>query len=135
MLIIKISFLRLCLNNVVYLKKKQELIIIQNIVVLLYGFKKMENLLEMTNTIKFGDIGGSLGTRNLGAKIRGTILKEIETNEMVYLDFDEVNVVTNSFANECFGKLLEFITVKEFKTKIAFLNANDFVQRVIISAL
>jgi hypothetical protein len=89
----------------------------------------------MTNTIKFGEIGGSLGTRNLGAKIRATILKKIETNEMVYLDFNEVNVVTNSFANECFGKLLDSMSLNEFKTKIAFLNANDFVQKVIISAI
>lgn len=89
----------------------------------------------MTNTIKFGEIGGSLGTRNLGAKIRGTILEKIETNEMVYLDFDEVNVVTNSFANECFGKLLDSMSVSDFKTKIAFLNANDFIQKVIISAI
>jgi hypothetical protein len=89
----------------------------------------------MTNTIKFGDISSSLGTRNLGAKIRETIIQEIKSNDKVYLDFNDVNVVTNSFANECFGKLKKTISNDVFKSKISFLNTNDFVQHVIISAL
>lgn len=89
----------------------------------------------MTDTILFKDISSSLGTRDLGAKIRGSIIEKVKTNEKVYLDFQDVEVVTNSFADECFGKLREAITTDIFKTKIAFLNANDFVQRVIISAL
>ena len=89
----------------------------------------------MTQTILFKDISPSLGTRDLGAKIRVSIIDKIQNNEKVYLDFDGVNVVTNSFANECFSKLKDTITLEVFKSKIAFLNTNDFVQRVIISAL
>jgi hypothetical protein len=89
----------------------------------------------MTHTILFKDISPSLGTRDLGAKIRDSIIEKINTNEKVYLDFEGVNVVTNSFANECFSKLKDSITLEVFKSKIAFLNTNDFVQRVIISAL
>lgn len=89
----------------------------------------------MTHTILFKDVSPSLGTRDLGAKIRVSIIDKIQNNEKVYLDFDGVNVVTNSFANECFSKLKDTITLEVFKSKIAFLNTNDFVQRVIISAL
>jgi signal recognition particle GTPase len=89
----------------------------------------------MTHTILFKDISPSLGTRDLGAKIRESIIEQIKNNEKVYLDFQDVNVVTNSFANECFSKLKDNITLEVFKSKIAFLNTNDFVQRVIISAL
>ncbi|MNR41299.1 hypothetical protein D3C85_1596710 [compost metagenome] len=53
----------------------------------------------------------------------------------MYLDFEGVDVVTNSFANECFSKLKDNITLDVFRSKITFLNTNDFVQRVIISAL
>ena len=53
----------------------------------------------------------------------------------VYLDFQGVDVVTNSFANECFGKLREDISTETFRNKVAFINTNDFIQRVIISAL
>ena len=66
----------------------------------------------MTHTILFKDISPSLGTRDLGAKIRVSIIDKIETNEKVYLDFDGVNVVTNSFANECFSKLKDSITLE-----------------------
>jgi hypothetical protein len=89
----------------------------------------------MTDTILFKDISSSLGTRDLGAKIRGSIIEKVKTNDKVYLDFEGVEIVTNSFADECFGKLRDNITTEIFKTKIAFLNTNDFVQRVIISTL
>ena len=90
---------------------------------------------KMTHTIQFREISTSLGTRDLGAKIRVNIIEKINSNDKVYLDFEGVDVVTNSFANECFSKLKEAVTLDVFKTKIAFLNTNDFVQRVIISAL
>jgi hypothetical protein len=89
----------------------------------------------MTHTIQFKDINPSLGTRDLGERIRVDIIQKISNNDKVYLDFEGVNVVTNSFANECFSKLKDAITIDVFKSKIAFLNTNDFVQRVIISAL
>lgn len=89
----------------------------------------------MSHTIQFSKIGTSLGTRDLGAKIRLSIQEEIEKNDKVFLDFQGVNVITNSFANECFGKLRQAISTETFKGKIAFINTNDFIQRVIISAL
>jgi hypothetical protein len=93
------------------------------------------NTNEMTHTILFREINPSLGTRDLGAKIRLDIIEKINTNDKVYLDFEGVDVVTNSFANECFSKLKDIVTLDVFKSKIAFLNTNDFVQRVIISAM
>ncbi len=89
----------------------------------------------MTNTIKFKDIGTSLGTRNLGSEIRSEIVEMTDTADKVILDFDQVEVVTNSFANECFGKLRQILSDEVFKSKVSFINANDFIQRVIISAL
>ena len=89
----------------------------------------------MTHTILFREISPSLGTRDLGAKIRENIVQKINTNDKVYLDFEGVDVVTNSFANECFSKLKDTVKLDVFETKIALLNKNDFVQRGIISAL
>jgi hypothetical protein len=89
----------------------------------------------MKETILFGNISSSLGTRDLGAKIRMDIIEKINTNDKVFLDFSGVEVVTNSFADECFRKLRETVRDEIFKSKIAFINTNDFVQRVIISAL
>jgi len=85
-------------------------------------------------TIKFIEIGTSLGTRNLAAKLRGDILENLEQKDKIVFDFEGVDVITNSFANECFAKLLENISATTFKEKFAFINANDFIQRVIISS-
>ncbi|NJM78827.1 MAG: STAS-like domain-containing protein [Flavobacterium sp.] len=89
----------------------------------------------MSQTIQFNKIATSLGTRDLGAKIRLSIQEKIEVNDKVFLDFQDVEVITNSFANECFGKLREAISTETFRNKVAFINTNDFIQRVIISAL
>jgi len=93
--------------------------------------------LEMKSkeTIVFGEISSSLGTRDLGAKLRRDIIDKMSTSEKVFLDFSGVDVVTNSFADECFRKLREIVKDEIFKQKTAFINTNDFVQRVIISAL
>ncbi|HRN41295.1 MAG TPA: STAS-like domain-containing protein [Vicingus sp.] len=90
---------------------------------------------SMEDTILFKDISSSLGTRDLGGRVRVDIINKIRENDKVYLDFSGVDVVTNSFADECFRKLRESVNNDIFKSKVAFINANDFVQRVIISAL
>lgn len=90
--------------------------------------------METIETIKFVEIGTSLGTRNLAAKLRERILQNLEQKEKVVFDFEGVDVITNSFANECFAKMLEKISSDTFKKKFAFINANDFIQKVIISS-
>lgn len=95
----------------------------------------MESIIDMNTTIHFGEISPSLGTRDLGAKIRTSIIEQIQSNDKVFLDFKGVDVVTNSFADECFRKLRESVNNDVFRSKITFVNTNDFVQRVIISAL
>ena len=55
---------------------------------------------------KFINFGENFGTRAMGAEIRKQLLPLIMGNERVVLDFTGVNVVTNSFADECIAKLL-----------------------------
>ncbi len=50
---------------------------------------------------KFHTIGENLGTRILGEKTRNMLLPMIESGDKVVLDFEGVNVVSNSFADEC----------------------------------
>lgn len=89
--------------------------------------------MENIKTIKFVEIGTSLGTRILAAKVRENVLENIEHEKIVF-DFEGVDVITNSFANECFAKILNSVSIQTFREKFAFVNANDFVQRVIISS-
>lgn len=89
---------------------------------------------ENTKTIRFSEIGSSLGTRDLAARLRDDVLLDIDQIDKIIFDFEGVNVITNSFANEYFGKLIERISVEKFRNKFAFINVNDFIQRVLISS-
>ena len=53
---------------------------------------------------KFADYGTDFGTRDMGAKLRGLLRPMLDGDERVVLDFTGVNVVTNSFADECIAK-------------------------------
>ena len=55
-------------------------------------------------TFSFIQYGENLGTRPLGQRVRESLLPMIEQNDLVVLDFTSVNVVSNSFANECIAK-------------------------------
>ena len=55
---------------------------------------------------KFIEYGTDFGTRDMGQKLRQKLLPLIKENDKVVLDFTGVNVVSNSFADECIAKLL-----------------------------
>jgi hypothetical protein len=57
-------------------------------------------------TFRFVEYGVDLGTRQIGVKVRTDLLPLIWGDEKVVLDFTGVDVVTNSFADECIAKLL-----------------------------
>lgn len=83
---------------------------------------------------KFKDIGSALGTRQLGARVREMLLPLIRENEKVVLDFEGVNVVSNSFADECLAKLLLVMSFDELKQRTTFVSLNDFARRNIAIA-
>ena len=84
--------------------------------------------------IQLLDIGSSLGTRELGAKIRTDLEIAISNGDRVNVDFTGINVISNSFADECFGKLLFKYKLDEIKKNLAFVNANDFVKCVLLNS-
>ena len=79
-------------------------------------------------TFKFVTIGENLGTRVLGEKVRNMLLPMILGNEKVVLDFEGVNVVSNSFADECLAKLLLSMPLEELKRRTTFRGVNNFVR-------
>ena len=83
---------------------------------------------------KFREVGDALGTRQLGAQVRERLLPLIESNDKVVLDFEGVNVVSNSFADECLAKLLLVMPFEELKRRTTFASVNDFARRNIAIA-
>jgi hypothetical protein len=85
-------------------------------------------------TFKFVTIGENLGTRVLGEKVRNMLLPMILGNEKVVLDFEGVNMVSNSFADECLAKLLLSMPLEELKRRTTFRGVNNFVRKNIAVA-
>lgn len=85
-------------------------------------------------TFRFREVGENLGTRQLGLRVRSQLLPLIEKHDKVVLDFDGVNVVSNSFADECLAKLLLTMSLDELKQRTTFVGVNDFARKNIAIA-
>ena len=86
-------------------------------------------------TFKFNEFGQNLGTRQLGAVAREKLLPLIQDNECVILDFTGVNVVSNSFADECIAKLLLTMSLSELKARTTFRGLNPIAANSDLIAL
>lgn len=86
-------------------------------------------------TFSFREFGENLGTRPLGKRVREQLLPLIEQNERVVLDFTGVNVVSNSFADECIAKLLLTMSLAELKSRTTFRGLNHIASESVLTAL
>ena len=86
-------------------------------------------------TFTFRDFGQNLGTRPLGKRVREQLLPLIEQNECVVLDFTGVDVVSNSFADECIAKLLLEMSLAELKKRTTFRGLNPIASDSVLTAL
>lgn len=84
---------------------------------------------------KFSDYGDSLGTRIIGARIRTDLRPLLDGDEVVVLDFSGVDIVTNSFADECIAKLLLEMPLVELKSKTTFRGLTPMAEKCILTAL
>ena len=83
----------------------------------------------------FREYGENLGTRPLGKRVREQLLPMIGQNECVVLDFTGVNVVSNSFADECIAKLLLTMPLSELKSRTTFRGLNPIASESVLTAL
>jgi len=82
---------------------------------------------------RFADYGPILVTRNLGARVRESLLLTLSGTDKVVLDFDGVEMVGNSFADECLGKLLMTMSLDELRQHTTF-HALSGLSKVSVSA-
>ena len=86
-------------------------------------------------TFNFKEFGENLGTRPLGKRVREQLLPLIEQNDCVVLDFTGVDVVSNSFADECIAKLLLEMSLSELKSRTTFRGLNPIASESVLTAL
>ena len=84
---------------------------------------------------KFLDYGTDFGTRAMGEQLRQKLLALIKGGEKIVLDFTGVNVVSNSFADECIAKLLLEMPLDELKQCTTFRGLNPLAERSVLVAL
>ena len=83
----------------------------------------------------FKEFGENLGTRPLGRRVREQLRPLIEQNDCVVLDFTGVDVVSNSFADECIAKLLLVMPLAELKSRTTFKGLNPVASESVLAAL
>ena len=86
-------------------------------------------------TFSFREFGENLGTRPLGKRVREQLMPLLEQDERVVLDFTGVNVVSNSFADECIAKLLLTMPLAELKSRTTFRGLNPIASESVLTAL
>ena len=86
-------------------------------------------------TFSFRKYGENLGTRPLGKRVREQLVPLLEQDERVVLDFTGVNVVSNSFADECIAKLLLTMPLSELKSRTTFRGLNPIASESVLTAL
>ena len=86
-------------------------------------------------TFSFREVGENLGTRPLGKKVREQLLPLIVQNDCVILDFTGVNIVSNSFADECIAKILLSMPLAELKAHTTFRGLNPVAADSVLTAL
>ena len=85
-------------------------------------------------TFSFREYGENLGTRPLGKRVREQLMPLLEQDERIVLDFTGVNVVSNSFADECIAKLLLTMPLSELKSRTTFRGLNPIAPESVLTA-
>lgn len=86
-------------------------------------------------TFQFSKYGQDLGTRDMGGRIREELMPMLNGSSRVVLDFTGVNVVSNSFADECIAKILLEMSLEDLKARTTFRGLNPFAEQSVLTAL
>ncbi len=86
--------------------------------------------------IQMAEFGRALVTRVAGRNAFAKISKEIQsTDSVVTFDFAGVDSITNSFADEVFGRMVCELGMPEMKKRTTFKNISPFWARIVRAAI
>ena len=71
----------------------------------------------------------------MGQQAREKLMPMLEGDERVVLDFTGVDVVSNSFADECIANLLLTMPLAELKAHTTFRGLNPLASESVLTAL
>lgn len=83
--------------------------------------------------VKLKDFGTSLGSRVLGKEVSNMI--DFEKEDEVILDFEDVKMVTSSFADEVIGKNCARLGLHNFFKKVQIINTSEQIKLILKKAI
>jgi len=89
----------------------------------------------MPATVQLSEWNTILGTRLLGEDIRATIAAHLQEADRVIVDFVGVEMMSHSFADECFGKLILEIGPHVYQDQIRFVNIPNVLKPILRYAI
>ncbi len=85
-------------------------------------------------TMELAKWSRNLGSRDLGEQVRLELLNTINTlDKPIELSFKDVLMVSSSFADECFGKLILTIGSKSFREDFLIKDLDDQVIKMVLN--
>ncbi len=85
----------------------------------------------MTEILKLKDSGSALGLRDLAKNLGENIKKTIIENKNIVLDFDKVDSISSSFADELIAKIMMEVGQEKFISHVKIRNTNNFIKTMI----
>lgn len=86
-------------------------------------------------TIMMREYGSALVTRKAGSAAYKSIVARMSPEEVTIFDFEGVDTITNSFADEVFGRLAYELGMDELRQRTTFRNVSPFWAKVIRTAM
>lgn len=83
--------------------------------------------------VKLKEFGESLGSRVLGKEVSNMI--DFEKEDEVILDFEDVKMVTSSFADEVIGKNCARLGLHNFFKKVQIINTSEQIKLILKKAI
>lgn len=83
--------------------------------------------------VKLNEFGTSLGSRVLGKEVSNLI--DFEKEQEIVLDFQNVKMVTSSFADEVVGKNCAKLGLHNFFKKVQIVNSSEQIKLILKKAI
>ena len=83
--------------------------------------------------VKLKEFGTSLGSRVLGKEVSNMI--NFEKEDEIILDFQDVKMITSSFADEVIGKNCTKLGLHNFFDKVQIINASEPIKLILKKAI
>lgn len=89
----------------------------------------------MENILKLKESGSALGLRELAKQLGENIRKSISENKNIVLDFDKVDSISSSFADELIAKIMVEVGLENFINHVKIKNTNNFIKTMINTSI